>query len=99
MRSALLQPVNLRNHRKIVVVDGETAFTGGFNIGDEYKGAMPGVGAWRDVHLRIVGPAAAELQRVFFQDWAFATGRADRPERNTSCATPTARGDGERSPS
>jgi cardiolipin synthase A/B len=73
MRSALLQPVNLRNHRKIVVVDGETAFTGGFNIGDEYRGNMPGVGAWRDVHLRIVGPAAAELQRVFFQDWAFAT--------------------------
>lgn len=73
MRSALLQPVNLRNHRKIVVVDGETAFTGGFNVGDEYKGNMPGVGTWRDVHLRIEGPAAAELQRVFFQDWAFAT--------------------------
>jgi cardiolipin synthase len=73
MRSALLQPVNLRNHRKIVVVDGETAFTGGYNVGDEYKGNMPGVGTWRDVHLRIDGPAAAELQRVFFQDWAFAT--------------------------
>jgi cardiolipin synthase len=73
MRSLLLQPVNLRNHRKIVVVDGETAFTGGFNVGDEYKGEMPGVGKWRDVHLRIEGPAAAELQRVFFQDWAFAT--------------------------
>ncbi len=73
MRSALLQPVNLRNHRKIVVVDGETGFTGGFNIGDEYKGNMPGVGTWRDVHLRIEGPATVELQRVFFQDWAFAT--------------------------
>jgi cardiolipin synthase len=79
MRSALLQPVNLRNHRKIVVVDGETAFTGGFNIGDEYRGNMPGVGAWRDVHLRIVGPAAAELQRVFFQDWAFATSQPIDP--------------------
>ncbi|MDP8999918.1 MAG: cardiolipin synthase [Myxococcota bacterium] len=73
MRSVLLQPVNLRNHRKIVVVDGEVAFTGGFNVGDEYLGQMPGVGEWRDVHLRIEGPAAAELQRVFFQDWAFAT--------------------------
>ena len=81
MRSALLQPVNLRNHRKIVIVDGETAFTGGFNVGDEYKGTMPGVGAWRDVHLCILGPAAAELQRVFFQDWAFATGRPDRSGR------------------
>jgi cardiolipin synthase A/B len=73
MRSVLLQPVNLRNHRKIVVIDGQIAFTGGFNIGDEYRGQMPGVGGWRDVHLRIEGAAAAELQRVFFQDWAFAT--------------------------
>ena len=79
MRSALLQPVNLRNHRKIVVVDGETAFTGGFNVGDEYRGNMPGVGVWRDVHLRIEGPAAAELHRVFFQDWAFATGEPIDP--------------------
>ena len=73
MRSVLLQPVNLRNHRKIIVVDGQTAFTGGYNVGDEYRGHMQGVGEWRDVHLRIDGPAAAELQRVFFQDWAFAT--------------------------
>ncbi|MGD0674640.1 MAG: cardiolipin synthase [Polyangiaceae bacterium] len=80
MRSVLLQPVNLRNHRKIVVVDGETAFTGGFNVGQEYEGGqMPGVGSWRDVHLRIDGPAAAELQRVFFQDWAFATGEPIDP--------------------
>jgi cardiolipin synthase len=79
MRSALLQPVNLRNHRKIVVVDGEIAFTGGFNVGDEYRGQMAGVGQWRDVHLRIAGPAAAELQRVFFQDWAFATGEPIDP--------------------
>jgi cardiolipin synthase len=80
MRSVLLQPVNLRNHRKIVVVDGEVAFTGGFNVGDEYRGQMRGVGGWRDVHLRIEGPAAAELQRVFFQDWAFATGEPIDPQ-------------------
>jgi cardiolipin synthase len=80
MRSVLLQPVNLRNHRKIVVVDGVTAFTGGFNVGDEYKGQMAGLGAWRDVHLRIEGPASGELQRVFFQDWAFATGQRITPD-------------------
>jgi cardiolipin synthase len=80
MRSVLLQPVNLRNHRKIVVVDRTTAFTGGLNVGDEYKGHMEGLGAWRDVHLRIRGPASGELQRVFFQDWAFATGRFIPPE-------------------
>jgi cardiolipin synthase len=79
MRSVLLQPVNLRNHRKIVVVDGQIAFTGGFNVGDEYRGKMRGVGGWRDVHLRIEGPAAAELQRVFFQDWAFATREPIQP--------------------
>jgi cardiolipin synthase len=80
MRSVLLQPVNLRNHRKIVVVDGETAFTGGFNVGDEYRGGeMRGVGRWRDVQLRIEGPAAAELQRVFFQDWIFATSESIEP--------------------
>jgi cardiolipin synthase len=73
MRSVLLQPVNLRNHRKILVVDGQIAFTGGFNVGDEYRGQMRGVGGWKDVHLRIEGPAAGELQKVFFQDWAFAT--------------------------
>jgi cardiolipin synthase len=80
MRSVLLQPVNLRNHRKIVVVDGTTSFTGGLNVGDEYKGHMAGLGAWRDVHLRIRGPASGELQRVFFQDWAFATGTFIPPE-------------------
>ncbi len=72
MRNLLLQPINLRNHRKIVVADGIVAFTGGYNIGDEYRGQMPGVGEWHDVHLRIEGPAAGELQRIFFQDWAFA---------------------------
>jgi cardiolipin synthase len=81
MRSVLLQPVNLRNHRKILVVDGETAFTGGYNVGDEYRGGqMAGLGGWRDLHLRIDGPAAAELQRVFFQDWAFATSEPIDPK-------------------
>jgi cardiolipin synthase A/B len=80
MRSVFLQPVNLRNHRKIVVVDGTVAFTGGFNVGDEYRGQMPGVGGWRDLHLRIEGPATAELQRVFFQDWAFASSERIDPQ-------------------
>jgi cardiolipin synthase len=80
MRYVLLQPVNLRNHRKIVVTDGHVAFTGGLNVGDEYRGGtMRGVGSWRDLHLRIEGPAAAELQRIFMQDWAFAHGRAIEP--------------------
>ncbi len=92
MRSVLLQPVNLRNHRKIVVVDGHTAFTGGFNVGDEYRGQMRGLGGWRDVHIRIEGPAAAELQRVFFQDWAFATNEPIEPSEYFPKA-PVTRGD------
>ncbi|HEX9295004.1 MAG TPA: cardiolipin synthase [Polyangiaceae bacterium] len=79
MRSLLLQPVNLRNHRKIVVVDGTVAFSGGVNIGDEYRGEMPRIGHWRDTHFKIEGPAASGLQRVFLQDWFFATGEGLDP--------------------
>src|SRR5258706_7144216 len=79
MRSLLLQPVNLRNHRKIVVIDGATAFSGGVNIGDEYQGKMTKIGQWRDTHFRLRGPAAGALQRVFLQDWFFATGEAVDP--------------------
>jgi cardiolipin synthase len=64
--------VNMRNHRKILIVDGEVAFTGGLNIGDEYLGRVPRFGYWRDTHLRVRGPAVAALQRVFIEDWDFA---------------------------
>lgn len=69
-RLLLFQPMNLRNHRKIVVVDGEVAFTGGLNIGDEYRGTS---GPWRDMHLQIRGPAVARLEQVFAEDWHFCT--------------------------
>ena len=71
-RLLFFQPMNLRNHRKIVVVDDEVAFTGGINVGDEYRGAG---GPWRDTHLEVRGPAASALGRVFEQDWHFATRR------------------------
>lgn len=64
--------INMRNHRKILVVDGRVAFTGGLNIGDEYLGRNPRYGFWRDTHLRLEGPAVAELQSVFVEDWDFA---------------------------
>jgi cardiolipin synthase len=79
MRSLLLQPVNLRNHRKIVIVDGNVAFSGGVNIGQEYLGQMPGIGRWRDTHFRIEGRAARAFSRVFLQDWFFTTGEAFDP--------------------
>jgi cardiolipin synthase len=59
---------NLRNHRKILVVDGRIAFTGGVNIGDDVR-------SWRDTHVRIEGPAVHSLQAIFLEDWEFATGK------------------------
>jgi cardiolipin synthase len=64
--------VNLRNHRKLTVVDGKAAFIGGMNIGDEYLGRNAYFGYWRDEVLRLEGPAVADLQRVFAEDWDFA---------------------------
>jgi phosphatidylserine/phosphatidylglycerophosphate/cardiolipin synthase-like enzyme len=54
--------LNFRNHRKIVVVDGQTAWVGGHNVGDEYVGKDPEIGNWRDTHVRITGPAVLGLQ-------------------------------------
>ncbi len=59
---------NFVNHRKILVVDGETAFTGGMNIGNEYRDQ------WRDLMLGMKGPVAQALNYVFLDDWYFATG-------------------------
>jgi cardiolipin synthase len=64
--------INMRNHRKILVVDGQVGFIGGLNIGDEYLGRNRYFGYWRDTHLRLEGPAVADLQRVFSEDWDFA---------------------------
>jgi cardiolipin synthase len=66
--------LNLRNHRKIVVVDGRVAFTGGLNVGDEYLGECPAFGAWRDSFFRLEGPAVEPVQQVFVEDWDFAAG-------------------------
>jgi cardiolipin synthase len=64
--------INMRNHRKILIVDGEIGFMGGLNIGDEYMGLDSYFGKWRDTHLRLRGPAVVDLQRVFVEDWDFA---------------------------
>ena len=65
--------VNYRNHRKIAIIDGEEAFVGGFNIGDEYLGLSKRYGLWRDTHLKIKGSAVNDLQRQFIFDWQFAS--------------------------
>jgi cardiolipin synthase A/B len=63
--------VNYRNHRKIVVVDGETGFTGGINFADRYLKGIASAGHWRDTHLQIEGDAVACLQVIFAADWYF----------------------------
>lgn len=68
--------VNLRNHRKILVVDGRVGFAGGMNIGNEYLGKHPKFGYWRDTHFRIEGPAVEGLQHTFLEDWYFTTDEA-----------------------
>ena len=66
--------VNFRNHRKILVVDGDLAFIGGLNVGDEYLGKSPRFGPWRDTHAAVEGPSADALQLIFAEDWHWATG-------------------------
>ncbi len=68
--------INMRNHRKLFIVDGQIGFIGGLNIGDEYQGLVRRFGYWRDSHLRVRGPAVAGLQRVFIEDWDFSAGES-----------------------
>jgi cardiolipin synthase len=64
--------INFRNHRKIVVVDGQVGFVGGHNIGDEYMGSTKKYGSWRDTHVMVEGPAVMGLQIAFAADWFWA---------------------------
>jgi cardiolipin synthase len=65
--------MNLRNHRKLQIIDGEYAFVGGMNIGREYAGADPEIGGWRDTQLEVRGNVVTFLQETFATDWYFAT--------------------------
>jgi cardiolipin synthase A/B len=72
--------INLRNHRKILVVDGIAAFTGGINVRDRYLDGAP---AERivDSHFRLSGPVLTQIETVFLRDWQFATGDPTTAER------------------
>jgi cardiolipin synthase len=65
--------MNLRNHRKLQIIDGEIAFVGGMNMGQEYVQGLPGMGPWRDAQMRVEGNVVRHLQRLFAEDWFFAT--------------------------
>jgi len=72
--------VNLRNHRKLLIVDGEVGYLGGRNIGDEYRlDRLGNVRRWFDAMIEVRGPALEELQAVFVQDWCTAADEVIEP--------------------
>lgn len=69
-----LDHVNNRTHRKLLIVDGRVGFTGGVGIAPQWTGNAQDPGHWRDSHFRVEGPAAAQMQAVFLDNWIKTTG-------------------------
>lgn len=65
--------LNFRNHRKIVIADGQRAWIGGHNVGVEYLGQHPRLSPWRDTHIELHGPAVLACQVAFAEDWHWST--------------------------
>ena len=74
----MVNHLNYRNHRKIIVIDGKKAFVGGINVSDKYINEPSSVNKlfWRDTHLMLEGPGAYYLQYLFICDWNFCSGKA-----------------------
>lgn len=68
------QKFNFRNHRKIIVIDGEIGFVGGLNVGVEYLGEDDKIGFWCDTHVVLEGEAVRSLHAVFLLDWRYVCG-------------------------
>ena len=73
IRFPYINHVLARDHRKIVVIDGRVAYMGGMNVADYYINGTEIVGKWRDMHMRVEGPAVAELQLIFMDMWEKVT--------------------------
>jgi len=82
--------INYRNHRKIIIIDGDYGFVGGINIADRYINNPGDSGKlyWRDTHIRIDGPGIMFLQHLFLCDWNFCSGQQMQPDRPYFHATP-----------
>ena len=61
--------INFRTHRKLLVIDGRTGFIGGVGIADDWLGDGRTRGLWRDSHYRVQGPAVAQMQQAFMDNW------------------------------
>ncbi|ANU26445.1 cardiolipin synthase [Planococcus versutus] len=84
--------LNYRNHRKLVVIDGQVGYIGGFNVGNEYIGLSRKFGYWRDTHLRVEGSALNPLQTRFIRDWNQASVSQDIEYKETFFPTRTTKG-------
>ena len=84
----MFRGANYRNHRKIMVIDGEVAFTGGMNIGDEYAGMDSRYSSWRDTHLELGGQGVVPLRAVFCNDLATCGAPAEIIARARAATVP-----------
>ncbi|HEX4779334.1 MAG TPA: phospholipase D-like domain-containing protein [Usitatibacter sp.] len=75
LRWYTLDRLNNRTHRKLLVVDGRVGFTGGVGIADDWSGHAQDKDHWRDTHYRLEGPAVAQMQAAFMDNWTKVTGR------------------------
>lgn len=73
--------LNNRTHRKLLVVDGRIGFTGGVGIADQWQGHAQDPDHWRDIHFRVEGPAVAQMQAAFMDNWIKTTGRVLNGDR------------------
>lgn len=78
VRFPWLDDIWSRDHRKIVVIDGQIAYTGGMNVADYYIKGTKQVGSWHDMHCRIQGTEVNTLQRIFLKMWNKVTGQQIR---------------------
>ena len=74
LRLFTIYKVGRRTHRKILVVDGRIAYTGGLGIDERWLGNARNTKEWRDTQVRVVGPVAAQMQAIFSEDWTYTTG-------------------------
>ena len=74
VRFPWLNHIAFRDHRKIVIIDGKAAYSGGMNVADYYLNGKPEFGEWRDIHFRVEGDAVGEYQKIFISMWKRTTG-------------------------
>jgi cardiolipin synthase len=74
LRLVTIYKVGRRTHRKILVVDGKVAFTGGLGISRQWLGNARNSQEWRDTQVRVTGPAVDQMQAIFAEDWTYTTG-------------------------